>query len=161
MHNSSERQPHPKVHPTTRKQILEFIMNWIKDPSPEYDVLWLHAPFGHGKTAVMQKITELLHHDPSLIHYLAGSFFFGRGKPGRDKAQYLIPTIAYQIAQNIPGMREHINQVMINDPTFPLKDINTQLQFLILDPFQHCSSPLSYKSTVIIDGLDEYWTVQY
>jgi len=90
-------------------------MKWIKDPDPRESVLWINGPFGNGKSAIMQKVAETLSGDPQLKHLLAGSFFFGRGKPGRDKAKYLVPTIAYQIAINFPDMEKLIEAALSRD----------------------------------------------
>jgi len=132
-------------------------MNWINDPSPRESVLWLNGPFGNGKSAIMQTTAESLRNDPQMSHLLAGSFFFGRGKPGRDKAKYLVPTIAYQIATNIPWMRNPIESALCRDPTILSKSIEAQLRYLITEPFRRTldqSAPF-HTPTVIIDGLDE------
>ena len=96
--------------------------------------------------------------DPDWSHLLAASFFFGRGKNRRDKAQYLIPTIAYQVAISIPPMRNLIDAAMIQDPTIISKSVESQLRYLITNPLHgiaaHSSLPF-HTPTVIIDGLDE------
>jgi len=105
----------------------------------------------------MQTTAETLRNDPQTSHLLAGSFFFGRGKSGRDKAKYLVPTIAYQIAANIPWMRNPIESALCRDPTILDKSIEAQLRYLITEPFRRTldqSSPF-HTPTVIIDGLDE------
>jgi len=105
----------------------------------------------------MQTTAETLRNDPQMSHLLAGSFFFGRGKPGRDKAKYLVPTIAYQIATDIPWMRNPIESALSRDPTILSKSIEAQLRYLITEPFRRTldqSTPF-HTPTVIIDGLDE------
>ena len=140
-------------------------MKWIKDPDPHESVLWMNGPFGNGKTAIMQKVAETLSSDSQLKHLLAGSFFFGRGKAGRDKAEYLVPTIAYQIAINLPYMKKPIEAALERDPTILDKSIHVQLRYLITEPF-HCTLNSSasqcdqsctsfHTPIVIIDGLDE------
>ena len=63
-------------------------------------------------------------------------------------------TLAYQLAINIPSMREHIEQAMIEDPALPMRSAATQLQKLIIIPFKHLPTPRS-SPILIIDGLDE------
>ena len=163
MHDSSDRDPPPRCAEGTREKVIADIMNWIKDPSPRESVLWLNGPFGNGKSAIMQTTAEILRNDSQLNHLLAGSFFFGRGKPGRDKAKYLVPTIAYQIAINIPWMRNPTESALNRDPTILSKSIEAQLRYLITEPFRRTlnSSPFEglstpfHTPTVIIDGLDE------
>ena len=78
----------------------------------------------------------------------------------------------------VPGLREHVNRIMVSDPTLHTKSMDVQLQTLIVDAFQNLSksmdtdsdaqlqtlivdafqhlSPLPQRShLVIIDGLDE------
>jgi len=162
MHDAGDRDPPPRCAEGTRIKVLSDIMKWIKDPDPRESVLWMNGPFGNGKTAIMQKVAETLSSDP---HLLAGSFFFGRGKPGRDKAKYLVPTIAYQIAINFPYMEKPIEAALSRDPTILDKSIHAQLHYLITKPFHLAlNSPQSQRDqsrtslhtpTVIIDGLDE------
>jgi len=157
IHDSSDRDPPPRCAEGTRKKVIADIVNWINDPSPRESILWLNGPFGNGKSAIMQTTAETLHNDPQMNHLLAGSFFFGRGKSGRDKATYLVPTIAYQIATNIPWMRNPIESALCRDPTILSKSIEAQLRYLITEPFRRTldqSSPF-HTPTVIIDGLDE------
>ncbi|KAF9522654.1 hypothetical protein CPB83DRAFT_747908, partial [Crepidotus variabilis] len=133
MHDSSERDLPPSCHPKTRLKVIETIIAWIEDADPLVDILWLHAPFGYGKSAVMQTAIGILIFF-GLRHLFAGAFFFGRNKPGRDLARYLFPTIAYQIAINVPGMRELIDHAMVLDPTLPSKTMEIQLCSIIIKP---------------------------
>jgi len=164
MHDAADRDPPPRCAEGTRIKVLSDIMKWIKDPDPRESVLWMNGPFGNGKTAIMQKVAETLSSDPKSKHLLAGSFFFGRGKPGRDKAEYLVPTIAYQIAINIPNMEKAIEAALSRDPTILDKSIHAQLRYLITEPLHlTLNSPPSHDQlrtsfhtpTAIIDGLDE------
>jgi len=154
MHDSSDRDPPPRCAEGTRINVIQDILTWIKDPEPTHSVLWLSGPFGNGKSAIMQTIAETLRNDSQTSHLLAGSFFFGRGKPGRDKAGYLIPTVAYQIATNIPWMRKPIETAVTRDPTILSKSIDAQLRYLITEPFR-LTPDQSRTPTVLIDGLDE------
>jgi len=154
MHDSSDRDPPPRCAEGTRIKVIHDILTWIEDPEPTQSVLWLNGPFGNGKSAIMQTIAENVRNDSQTSHLLAGSFFFGRGKPGRDKAGYLIPTIAYQIATNIPWMRKPIETAVTRDPTILSKSIDAQLRYLITEPFR-LTPDQSHTATVLIDGLDE------
>jgi len=131
-------------------------MQWITDSTSNTSVLWLNGPFGNGKSAIMQTIADRLRSNSQLRHLLAGSFFFGRGKSGRDKATYLVPTIAYQLAINIRPMRNPIDMAVSEDPTIFSKTIYEQLRHLIANPLREVSAttPL-HRPIVIIDGLDE------
>ena len=82
-------------------------------------------------------------------------FSFPGGKNDRDRSHFLFSTIAYQLALNIPGLRQHVDYIMELNPTLHTKSMNVQLQSLIVDAFQ-LLSPFPQRSyLVIIDGLDE------
>jgi len=137
-HDASARYPPPRCDPGTREKIVADIMQWIKDPSPNRSILWLNGPFGNGKSAIMQTISDKLSRDSQSSHLFAASFFFGRGMGGRDKAEYLIPTIAYQIAVSDPRIRKLINEALIQDP-------------LILDKSSFdISSPTHFTKSLVI-----------
>ncbi|KAF8162737.1 hypothetical protein B0H34DRAFT_292711 [Crassisporium funariophilum] len=152
IHDSSERFPPAKCHPDTRKEVLRLIKEWIEDLEPTSPVFWLYGPAGAGKTAILQSIAELF---CSSDGCWGASFFFSKGKLGRDQGHYLFTTIAYQLALNIPGLRDHINHVLAIDPTLHTKPMHIQLQRLIIDTFAQLKSQPQRTQVVVIDGLDE------
>jgi len=66
----------------------------------------------------------------------------------------LVFYLAYQLAINVAGMREHINQTMEDNPALPMKSAAVQLQQLITEPFARLPIPRP-SPVIIIDGLDE------
>jgi hypothetical protein len=92
---------------------------------------------------------------------LASSFFFSRGKPGRDNASQFWPTIAFHLAMSIPKLRDIIGHAVVDNPGIFFKSLDVQMAQLIVEPlcsFQsQKSTPTKQKpySLVIIDGLDE------
>ena len=121
-------------------------------------VMWLSGPFGNGKSAIMQTVADRLRSSLQSSHLLAASFFFGRGKDRRDKADFLIPTMAYQIAISIPPMRSLVDAAIVQDPTILSKSIDSQLRYLVTNPLHQIaahSSDSFHSPTVIVDGLDE------
>ena len=132
-------------------------MNWIHSETCEStsSFFWLYGPAGAGKTAILQAIAEFLCTPSESSQNFGGSFFFSRGKKGRDQGHFLFSTIAYQLALKVPGLRQHVNRITESDPTLHAKSMNVQLQALIVDAFRYLS-PLPQRSyLVIIDGLDE------
>ena len=116
---------------------------------------WLYGPAGAGKTSILQAIAEFLCSPSGSGQNFGGSFFFSRGKHGRDQGHFLFSTIAYQLALKVPGLRQHINRFMELDPTLHTKSMGIQFKTLIVDAFKRLS-PLPERSyLVIIDGLDE------
>lgn len=49
--------------------------------------------------------------------FLGHLFFFGRGKTRNQGGHFLFSTIAYQLALNVHGLRQHINRIMKLNPT--------------------------------------------
>ncbi|KAF8954402.1 hypothetical protein BDZ97DRAFT_2064734 [Flammula alnicola] len=159
MHDSSERYPPPRCRNGTRAEITaQDIVIWARKPEPSTTkVVWLQGPPNTAKTAIAQTVSEVCHAEGRL----AGSFFFDQHRCGGDDGHYLFLTIAYQMAMNVPGMREHINLAMAHDPTLPTKSIAVQMQSLIIRPFQQLPSTSTTSSkmpmVVVIDGLDQCW----
>jgi NACHT domain len=153
IHDSAERYPPPNCHPDTRKAVRQIILNWIHSENSSF--FWLYGPAGAGKTAILQAIAELLCNPSESVRNFGGSFFFSRGKMGRDQGHFLFSTIAYQLALKVPGLRQHVNLIMELDPTLHTKSMKVQLQTLIVDAFRNLSPPSQHSYLVIIDGLDE------
>ena len=112
IHDSSERYPPPNCHPDTRKAVRQIILDWIRSESSASSFFWLYGPAGAGKTAILQAIAEFLCSSSKSDQNFGGSFFFSRGKKGRDQGHYLFSTIAYQLALNVPGLRQFVNRIM-------------------------------------------------
>ena len=135
--------------------VRQIILDWIYSESSASSFFWLYGSAGAGKTAILQAIAESLSSPFESDEIFGGSFFFSRGKKGRDEGHFLFSTIAYQLALKVPGLRQHVNHIMQSDPTLHTKSMDTQLRTLIIDAFRHLS-PLPQRSyIVIIDGLDE------
>ena len=156
IHDSSERFPPPNCHPDTRKAVQKIILDWIHSESST-SFFWLYGSAGAGKTAILQAIAEILCNPPESEsnENFGGSFFFSRGKKGRDDGHFLFSTIAYQLALKVPGLRQHVNHIMELDPTLHTKSMDVHLRTLIIDAFQHLSPLPQRPYLVIIDGLDE------
>jgi len=119
-------------------------------------ILWMYGPAGAGKTAIAHDIA----HCCDLEKLLLASFFFSRSDPTRSNAKFLIPTIAYQIAINIPGTREKISATIEQDPLILTRSLEAQMAALIVEPLcepleaGYFNTPTSQR-LIIIDGLDE------
>ena len=153
IHDSAERSPFSlKFLRNTRKDVRQIILDWIHSESSASSFFWLYGSAGAGKTAILQAIADFLSES---YENFGGSFFFSRGKKGRDKGHFLFSTIAYQLALKVPRLRQHINRIMESDPMLHTKSMSVQFQTLIVDAFK-CLSPLPQRPyLVIIDGLDE------
>ena len=156
IHDSAERSPPPNCHPGTRNAVRKIILNWIHSDSWDSSFFWLYGPAGAGKTAILQAIAEFLCDQSGFKENFGGSFFFSRGKTGRDKGHFLFSTIAYQLALNdATGLRQHVNRIMVLNPTIHTKSMDVQVQTLIIDAFKCLLPRPRHSYLVIIDGLDE------
>ena len=133
----------------------QIILDWIHSEGLASSFFWLYGSAGAGKTAILQAIAEFLCSPSESGHNFAASFFFTRGKKGRDEGHFLFSTIAYQLALKVPGLRQHVNHIVELDPTLHTKSMDVQLQSLIIDAFRHLSPLPQRPYLVIIDGLDE------
>ncbi len=135
-------------------------MDWVHGKeSTESFIMWLHGAAGAGKSAIAQGIAELCHEEDVL---LASFFASNRAADARQMdANYIFPTIAYQISTAIPDMRPMIEEVIARDPLIFTRTLQTQIDALIIKPLKqfvtHVFSAGSAPSPrlVIIDGLDE------
>jgi hypothetical protein len=106
---------------------------------------------GFEKTALMQTIAEQLQAENRQPY---ACFFFKRDVVGCDNMDQLFSTLAYQLAINIPSMREHVERAMMEDPALSMRSPATQLQKLITIPLKLLPTP-RFSPILIIDGLDE------
>ena len=150
-HDSNERYPPPRCHPETRTAVLDTIFEWVGDTGRHSSVLWLYGPAGAGKSAIAQTVAESCATDGRL----GASFFFSRGKLGRNTGKPLFPTIAYQLAISVRETRMPISKAVEDDPSISDKSIEVQLQKLILEPYRWIMRGEPASMVVIIDGLDE------
>jgi len=151
LQDSMARDPPPRCSPGTRKKEKEKIRRWIEKPNSRSSVFLIQGRTGVEKTALMQTIADQLQAENGQPY---ACFFFNRGVVGCDNMDQLFSTLAYQLAINMPSMREHIEHAMMEDPALPMRSAATQLQKLIINPFKLLPPPRS-PLILIIDGLDE------
>ncbi|KAF5316362.1 hypothetical protein D9619_006519 [Psilocybe cf. subviscida] len=78
--------------------------------------------------------------------------------PSQPCAEYIVPTLAYQLAQNIPASAEHILAAIRHDPCIFERDTETQFTQLIEHPLKLASKGASkeelakWPSIVVVDG---------
>ena len=134
-------------------------MNWILglgEEECEAVIMWLHGAAGAGKSAIAQTIAERCY----ALNLLLASFFFSRSDPSRNLAKYLIPTIAYQVATNLPSTRARIAAALERDPLIVEQSVEAQIVALLVVPLQNLVDDGYFNSSpcqrlIIIDGLDE------
>jgi len=129
-------------------------MQWVSESELARDdfMMWLFGPAGAGKSAIAKKIAEVAAEKGLLI----GTFFFSRTSPTRNTKDRLIATLSYQLALSIPHTRSHIEDAIERDPAIFKKNLQTQIDTLLIKPFQNAPTQVvAFKKLFIIDGLDE------
>ena len=108
---------------------------------------------GAGKTAIARTISERCSAQLKLL----ASFFFGRSDPTRNNGGSLVATIAYQILQSLPAIRQYVMSSIDNDPLMLERSLLSQFTTLIVDPLRqlHSTQHRVYPRLIILDGLDE------
>ena len=154
-HNSKERYDSPKCHPDTRKAVLSDITSWISDHSKKTCILWLSAPAGSGKSAILQQIAENFYNSGGL----SASFFFSRTATKRNRETFLIATLAFQLATSIPATKPLIEEEIERDPSIFDLLLSEQMDRLVIYPLVYASlhppSGPPWPTLLVIDGLDE------
>lgn len=153
--DSSARDPPPRCHLETRRELRERITSWlINGTGRDWDMIWLMGPAGVGKSAVAQTTAEYCQE----IGRLGASFFFSRLNNCTDP-DAVIPTLAYRLAANHQGYRNAVTRVIADDRSILDKTLRVQFKKLIVDPFRSLiiQNPLITQEPllIVIDGLDE------
>jgi hypothetical protein len=78
-----------------------------------HSICWLYGIAGSGKSAIAQSISERI-----AKNELAASFFFNRRERERSGKEYIITTIAYQLAISVPPLKSVICDVIAKDETY-------------------------------------------
>ncbi|KIM41354.1 hypothetical protein M413DRAFT_147143 [Hebeloma cylindrosporum] len=153
-HNSvGQHDSRNHFHKARDSAVLTKIMRWLEDPGFETPILWIHGLPGVGKSSIARKIAEMCTQSEKSL----ASFFFSR--EGRNTAEKLVPSLAYQFSLSIPEIREDLIRVLGEDPLLPSRNLNIQVQSLIIKPLiEHdlrTAPGLENRAIIILDGLDE------
>lgn len=151
---NSIHRPHGHVcHENTRKDLLQDIYDWV-DGEDERHVFWLNGLAGTGKSTIAQTVAKK-YYDASQRR-LAASFFFSRGGGDASHVGLFVMSIAVQLANDIPILREPICKAIVACSDITSRSLDDQWRRLVFQPFQclqKTSNPASYL--IVIDALDE------
>ncbi|KAJ6583538.1 WD40-repeat-containing domain protein [Mycena vulgaris] len=146
----------PPVKPCvgdTRKEVIDNIISWCKDPSQDRPVYWLSGMAGTGKSTIAYTICRYLEGDGQASR-LGASFFCWRQIAGHHQQEKIIPSIAYELALKIPSFRQALLESKV-DANFP--SLENHLDTLLITPWEasvgdHRGLP---PLVVVVDALDE------
>ncbi|RXW12253.1 hypothetical protein EST38_g13602 [Candolleomyces aberdarensis] len=152
--DSAERSDAPKCFPETRVALQGDLYSWMQhgDAGNPNNMKWVTGPAGTGKTAVMGSLTERCKKD----RFPVASFFFSStGSIGRRTKTAFVTTIAYQLAQHRQDLKDAIAAAIEADAIVFTKNLNVQMEKLILAPLYDIATGPRLQGVIIVDGLDE------
>jgi len=121
-------------------------MRWAQNIQDQ-PVYWLNGLAGTGKSTIPQTFSEMA----SSRDILGASFFCSREYLGRKVLKNIFPTLAYQLACRYPQFRDHLVNVIKQDPSVAHNSLISQLRDLLVDPL----SATGISCVIVIDALDE------
>lgn len=143
--------------PGTRVEAIREIMEWIENHDAPSRMLCMTAPAGAGKSTLQYTIARTCMDNG----ILASSFFPSIANPTRYTVATIIPTIAYQLGQKNPALKQFIKCVVEKDVSVFSQSLQAQFTALIVTPFkcfqknQGRDGARSFPYAILIDGLDE------
>ncbi|KAG1845697.1 hypothetical protein DFJ58DRAFT_625490, partial [Suillus subalutaceus] len=148
IYNAEPRALSPCLE-NTRTTILKSIRQIVDEKNQKH--VWLHGFPGSGKTSILFTIADELRRQGRL----AGTFFFSHNSVDTTMCDYIVPTLAYQLALAFPAVKSEIVKTIVDDPALlsDLKARKDQIQCLITKHLWR----LQFRPPVafIIDALDE------
>src|SRR6266702_4212548 len=136
--------------PGTRMAFLDFIVNWVNDPTSERTLV-LFGQAGTGKSSIAHEIARRF----DKMHRLTSSFIFLRKEQSEGEAYHLFTTLARDLSDRYPSFKAALGRVIKDNSALRLRtrDYPTLFKFLILEPLKdlHIVGPI----LVVIDALDE------
>jgi hypothetical protein len=131
---------------------MQEIYDWITQlEDREQWLLWLNGAAGAGKSALMQSLAERCAQAAIVI----ATFFFFRGDSSRNTVAPLVATLVYQLIRAIPEIERDLILLIDRDPLIFDQSLESQIQYLIIQPLLRLPPHLQRLLVVFIDGLDE------
>jgi NACHT domain len=139
--------------PTTRHDVLSFIINWATRPSGDTaNILWVHGLAGAGKSTIATTVANYFHD----LGRLGAFLFFDRGFPEKSHPSKVIRTLAHQLGSYDSRIGMALSEIINKDRMIPLCALSSQFTKLIINPLSslevlHSQGPI----LIVLDALDE------
>lgn len=130
----------------TRRDVLVDIEQWFRGEGGK-PIFWLNGRAGTGKSTIAKSFARTCFAEGKL----GASFFCSRDTKEKSNLHSILPTLAFQLAHQFPGFRELLLPVMRDNPDVRMESLNSQMERLLVGPFQ----ATQIHTLVIIDALDE------
>jgi ABC-type dipeptide/oligopeptide/nickel transport system ATPase subunit len=137
--------------PGTRREILDYITEWLSIPSDSGNVLWLCGVAGSGKSTISITVSDSFRG----LERLGAVLFFDRNDQAQSHPDGVIRILAYSLAQSNPHIASAIAAAVQRDPSVASAPIRTQFKELLLDPLQSVEPSIHGPIVIILDALDE------
>ena len=143
--------------PGTRLDILDFITDWVTNPSLTQNVFWLYGLAGAGKSTLATTVANRFRE----LRRLGAFLTFDRNILTRSDPDVVIRTIAYYIGLFDSRLGAVISVAVQNEPGICQAPLDTQFTKLLLDPIKSTEVLLNEGPIIIvIDALDECGTAK-
>ncbi|RXW11995.1 hypothetical protein EST38_g13860 [Candolleomyces aberdarensis] len=160
--NEKETLRRAVCSPGTRLRIMNNIIRWANDTSPESQSLyWLFGPAGSGKSSIAYTIARRFEvtSDIDDTITLGGNFFCSRQFDETRRVSHIVRTIVYHLALKCESFADSLRHHGKFDTIH--QGPRAQLRDLLVEPWRRSESVQSADSTtpgrylVVIDALDE------
>jgi len=149
--------PSPSISSFDRLSIddaLYDIIKWLHDPLTSHLIAWIH-----GEASSESQVLLLACAIANIFHQhglLSASFFFSSATDNSS----VVPTIAYQLSQNISQARDPIAQAVGQYLAVFVSGCHHQVEQLIVNPLRNaaesCKDSVEAPSVILIYGLENY-----
>jgi hypothetical protein len=146
-------QPRPVCLPNTRVDLLREIHSWA-DRQDGRCIFWLRGLAGTGKSTVARTVARSYHEKQRL----AASFFFSRGSGNVGHARKFVTSIAVDIANNVPALRQYVSDAVEERSDIASRSLREQWDHLVLSPLLKLGEsdyPVPAPFVLVVDALDE------
>ena len=143
------------MEPDNPDEIIKDVYAWLFDRSTPFHIMWVHGENLSQTNLVGQVIAGVSHE----LGILSASFFSSvvDGLEDTVDSACAIPTLAYQLAQNIPDIRLAIADAIASDRSIFNLELPTQIQRLITEPLLRMVGTQRIPRVFVIHG-PEYFS---
>ncbi|KIL70481.1 hypothetical protein M378DRAFT_46513, partial [Amanita muscaria Koide BX008] len=136
----------------TRETLLGELGSWLVDPTRSR-IYVLSGLAGIGKSTIAYTFASRA----DKLGIIGASFFFSRDESDRKTAKKFFTTIAYQLCVYDKAFAKAIGDALLNErgSAAITKDLNEQLEALILEPLRDVVKSRVQPTVIVIDALDE------
>jgi len=149
-YNSFDKQHDGECLQNTRDGILAEIRTWA-DQQDQRNIFWLNGLAGTGKSTIARTVAREYDEQDRL----AASFFFSRGGGDISHAGKLFPSLACQLADKSPPLKQYICEAIAKDRKIATKALRDQWLHLIIKPLSRLDPSSSSPLIIVVDALDE------